>query len=435
MSIDGGRYRHGLRRLRGRPVDEHGRAATPLELLFDLTFVAAFGVAGSQLAHGIAVGHGQSATVSFVFAMFAVVWAWINVSWFASAFDNDDWLYRLLTMVQMAGVIVLAIGLPALFASVEEGANFDNRVMVAGYVVIRLALVVQWARAVRGDSRYRPLAIAYFFFVGGAQIGWVVLAVLPLTVSVALALSMALFAIEALGPVVVERRGARRDGGSTPWHPHHLAERFALLTIIALGETVFGTLASATEISAAQGWTVDAVVVLGVGIAMSFALWWTYFLVPHGPVLAVRRTKAIPWGYGHILLFASIAAVGAGLHVVGYLYDPEYDIAATTVVASIALPVVVFMTVRFMLHVWLVSALPRNTVLQIGAAVLPLAAIALALAGGAVWACLLVVLASPLSVILDFELGAWRSLDDQLARVVDPAGVETGVEAKEQGAS
>ena len=51
--------------------------------------------------------------------MFAVVWAWINVTWFASAFDNDDWLYRLLTMVQMTGVIVL-LGLPPLFSSIVE---------------------------------------------------------------------------------------------------------------------------------------------------------------------------------------------------------------------------------------------------------------------------------------------------------------------------
>ena len=84
MSIDGGRYRHGLRCLLARRADERGRAATPLELLFDLTFVAAFGVAGNELAHGIAPGHRATATVAFAFAMFAVVWAWINVTWFAS---------------------------------------------------------------------------------------------------------------------------------------------------------------------------------------------------------------------------------------------------------------------------------------------------------------------------------------------------------------
>jgi low temperature requirement protein LtrA len=119
LSIVGGHYRHGLRRLLPRATDEQGRVATPLELLFDLTFVASFAVAGGELAHGMADGHWPSATIAFVFAMFAVVWAWISVSWFASAFDNDDWLFRVLTLLQMAGVIVLACGLPALFASIE----------------------------------------------------------------------------------------------------------------------------------------------------------------------------------------------------------------------------------------------------------------------------------------------------------------------------
>jgi low temperature requirement protein LtrA len=44
--------------------------------------------------------------------MFAVIWAWIQNTWFASAYDNDDWIYRLLTMVQMIGLLVLALGLP-----------------------------------------------------------------------------------------------------------------------------------------------------------------------------------------------------------------------------------------------------------------------------------------------------------------------------------
>lgn len=126
------RYRHGLRPMRGRGRHEPHRAATPLEALYDLVFAAAFGVAGAQLAAGIAAGHGGAAVGAFVFAIAAVIWAWINFSWFASAFDTDDWLFRLFTMVQMAGVIMLAIGLPRMFESVEAHGVFDNRVMVSG---------------------------------------------------------------------------------------------------------------------------------------------------------------------------------------------------------------------------------------------------------------------------------------------------------------
>src|SRR4029453_4299158 len=66
---------HGLRPMSGRdPMDEH-RAATSLELLFDLAFVIAFSVAGSQFAHLIAEGHYRAGLFAFSFAMFAVVWA------------------------------------------------------------------------------------------------------------------------------------------------------------------------------------------------------------------------------------------------------------------------------------------------------------------------------------------------------------------------
>jgi low temperature requirement protein LtrA len=66
---------HGITRMIGRDPSEPHRAATPLELLFDLTFVVAFGVAAEQLAHLLAEGHVASGLLGFGFAMFAVCWA------------------------------------------------------------------------------------------------------------------------------------------------------------------------------------------------------------------------------------------------------------------------------------------------------------------------------------------------------------------------
>jgi len=78
--------------------------------------------------------------LGFAFATFAVTWAWINFSWFASAYDTDDWVYRLTTMVQMVGVIVLALGLPRMFASLEHGEHVDNGVIVSFAVGKRLVI-------------------------------------------------------------------------------------------------------------------------------------------------------------------------------------------------------------------------------------------------------------------------------------------------------
>jgi len=402
----------------GRDANESGRAATPLELLYDLTFVAAFGVAAGELAHGIVGGHPTAAIVSFVIAMSTVVWAWTNFTWFASAFDNDDWLFRVLTMIQMAGVLVLAIGLPPLFASIERSEGVDGGLVVAGYVVIRVAVALQWARAARGDPQYRRPALIYAVVVGVAQFGWILLALSHLTVGPSLVVIGVLFIIESLGPVVAEARG-RANGGVTPWHPHHLAERYALLTIIALGETVMGTLSAATQISALHGWTLDAVVVVAAGVAMSFALWWVYFLVPHGPALRARRTKVVPWAYGHIVLFIGVAATGAGLHVVGNVYDPDHPVTVRTAVIAVAGPVLVLMLTRYLLHAWLISSLPPKVLLHLVVLTLPIIAIILASAGFPLWGCLLLTLACPIAVIMTHELGGWRTLDVQLARFME----------------
>ena len=86
-----------------------------------------------------------------MFAAFAVIWAWLNYSWFASAYDTDDWVFRLATMVQMVGVIVLSLGLPQMFESIDHGDTLDNGVMVAGYVVMRVSLVFLWWQVSRHD--------------------------------------------------------------------------------------------------------------------------------------------------------------------------------------------------------------------------------------------------------------------------------------------
>ena len=124
------RAAHGLRPMRWRDPQEQGRVATPLELLFDLTFVVAFANAGNQMAHMVAAGHWAMGATGFVFVIFGITWAWINYAWFASAsaFDTDDWAYRLLTMVQMIGVVIFALGLAPFFHSLEGGEHVGYEV-------------------------------------------------------------------------------------------------------------------------------------------------------------------------------------------------------------------------------------------------------------------------------------------------------------------
>src|SRR6187431_651600 len=133
-----------LHPMRPRDPSEPGRSASPLELFFDLVFVVAVSIAASNLHHALSAEHFWDGVTSYLLVFFAIWWAWMNFTWFATSFATDDWLYRLLTVVQMAGVLVLAAGIQPAF----DDANFA--VLVYGYVVMRVAMVLQWLRASRG---------------------------------------------------------------------------------------------------------------------------------------------------------------------------------------------------------------------------------------------------------------------------------------------
>jgi low temperature requirement protein LtrA len=163
---------HGVTRMAGRDPNEPHRAATPLELLFDLTFVVGFRVAAEQLAHLLAESHPASGLVGFGFAMFAVCWAWINFSWFASAYDTDDWPFRVATMVQMVGVLIFTLGLPEVFGSIDHRPHLHNAVAVAGYVVMRIAMGFQWLRAAAQDPARRSACLTYLTTILVAQASW-----------------------------------------------------------------------------------------------------------------------------------------------------------------------------------------------------------------------------------------------------------------------
>ncbi|WJI49494.1 low temperature requirement protein A [Mesorhizobium sp. C089B] len=277
MSTPASSLHHHIRRMAGRDPHEAHRVATPLELLFDLTFVTAFSLASSQLAHALAEGHYAAALIGFGFASFAICWAWINFSWFSSAYDTDDWIFRLVTMVQMIGVLVLAIGLPRMFASIEHGEHLNNSVMVLGYVIMRVAMIFQWLRAARQDPGRRRACLTYAIAIAIAQIGWVVQILVDFSLATSLAFGAVLLLIELAGPVIAERR----DGG-TPWHAHHVAERYSLFAIIALGEGVVGTLATLSAVVEEQGWNLDAALIGIAGMGLTFGMWWVYYMLPSG---------------------------------------------------------------------------------------------------------------------------------------------------------
>lgn len=99
------------------------------------------------------------------------------------------------------------------------------------------------------------------------------------------------------------------------------AERYGLFTIIVLGESVLSATAGVQSALEAGGVRPLVTTVAG-GLLVVFAMWWLYFDQPAAAVLVAAREStatatrgALVWGYGHFVVFATVAATGAGLAV------------------------------------------------------------------------------------------------------------------------
>lgn len=326
--------RIGLIRMSGRNPHEHHRVASSLELFFDLVFVIAVSQASQNLHHGIAEGHAGASVLAYAMIFFAIWWAWMNFTWFASAFDTDDWLYRVTTVVQMGGVLVVAAGVH------DAMADGDWATVTWGYVIMRLAMVAQWVRLAISDTELRAVALRYATGITIVQCLWVARLALPTEAQFWTFWPAML--LEVLVPVVAER--AR----NTPWHPHHIAERYSLFVLILLGESL---LASANAVIDAlnSGEHIEGIIGLAAaGLVLAAGVWWMYFSHEYGDRLNSART-GFGFGYAHYLLFAAVGAISAGIEVELDLLTGADHLNASTASLSLTVPVAVFMFV-----VWLV---------------------------------------------------------------------------------
>jgi low temperature requirement protein LtrA len=339
-----------ITRMSARNTTEAHRASSPLELLFDLVFVVAIAQVAAQLAHSIADGHALETVGPYLMVFFAIWWAWMNFTWFASAYDTDDVPYRALVLVQMAGVLILAAGVPSAFSGVDGGYT----AVTVGYLVMRVGLVALWLRAGIQHPEGRATAFRYAAAISVVQVLWVARLALPdggpwwVFVLIALA--------DLSVPLWAERTG------HTAWHPHHIAERYGLFTIIVLGESVLASTVGVQDALDGGGLSADLIVIAAAGLSLLFVLWWLYFSEPAGDGLVRRRDLSFIWGYGHYLIFASLAAVGAGLEVAVESAGHHTETSDTVVALAVAVPVAVFLVMLWAVHAPIVDRVVINPV-------------------------------------------------------------------------
>ncbi|MEU5773837.1 low temperature requirement protein A [Streptomyces venezuelae] len=325
-----------LRPLLARGRDEEHRAATPLELFFDLCFVVAVAQAGAELVHAVAEGHTGEGILNYAMLFFAMFWAWVNFSWFASAYDNDDALYRVVTLIQIAGVLVFAAGVSRAFE------DHDFLLVWLGYLIMRIALTTQWLRVARAATgAERGTALRYAAGVLICQVGWTGLLFLPEGGRPWLFLVMAVAELSV--PVIAEH------AYTTAWHPHHISERYGLFTIIVLGETIAAATV-AVKSGIKENDALDELLPIAAGgLLIVFAAWWIYFVVPiHGRLRSNRQ--ALLWGYGHYVILGSAAAIGAGIEVAVEQAVGEAHISTVAASAAVTVPTALYLVTVWALH-------------------------------------------------------------------------------------
>jgi len=283
-------------RLRPVVLREFGveeRHATWLELFFDLCFVAAVASLADTLHHEPNFG----GIVRFAGLFVPVWWAWMGYTWYATAFDNDDGLFRVSYLAAMLAVIVLAATAGAVGVS-------GSTVFVLAYVVLQLILAALHYRAWRAaDPALRRFCTRYGF--GDALGAAVWLSSLAFAEPVRPAIWALGMLVLMITPVVAVHsfRGRAFD-------PMHIPERYGLFTLIVLGESIVVVVAGAAQ----SGITPLPALVGAAGFGIAACVWWIYF--DSVKALGLRRENLLSsftWGYGHLLIFAGIAAAAVGV--------------------------------------------------------------------------------------------------------------------------
>jgi low temperature requirement protein LtrA len=296
---------------------------TPLELFFDLVFVFAITQVTSLLAAHTTWG----GVLRGMLVLVALWWAWNVYTWLTSALDVDEGGVRLAMLASMAAMLVAALAVPQAFGD-------DAVLFGVAYFIVRLLHLVLSAIVSRGDPdrrdalvRFAPTAIVGAsllvvagFFDGDVQIAvWVVA-----------------LGIDYLGPTVI--------GMGRGWRvaPEHFAERYGLIILIALGESII-----AIGVGARFDLGAEEIVAAVLGVVVVFALWWLYFDV--AAIFARRRlAQARPiergrlardaYGYLHLPLVAGIVLFALGLKTtLRHVAEPLDTIAAVGLCGGTAL--------------------------------------------------------------------------------------------------
>ncbi|MBF6453657.1 low temperature requirement protein A [Nocardia cyriacigeorgica] len=306
----------GSKRARLQPMAE-GSSVTQLELFFDLVLVFAFTMVTDLASE-------ETTAKNLLRALLCLAlmwWLWISYSWLGNLVRADEGIARVGMFVAMGGAFIAALTIPEAFDDLD-GGWFGPLVFAIAYLVVRLVhLALMWL-AGEGDSKLRAQILRWA--LGSITLGTTLLVVAALVDG---RLQIALWIAAIAGDWVWTRFAG------TEWRlasASHYAERYGLIIIVALGESIvsIGIGVAGLPIS----WPITLASMLG--LAISGLLWWAYFdvaalTVEHALTEATgaRQIKIAQmcYMYWHFPMIAGVIGLSLGLKKVLYYVGDESD--------------------------------------------------------------------------------------------------------------
>jgi low temperature requirement protein LtrA len=294
-----------------------------LELFFDLVFVLAF----TQCTALIVAEPSWAGMVRGLLVLALLWWAWGGYAWLTSAIDPEEGAVRIAMFGAMAALLVVALTVPAAFS--DLGVAF-----AVAYGVVRAAHLALFVLASRGDPGLRH-SVATLAVSSAIGLGLLVAAAFLDGVPQGALWALAIL-IDYGGPAIFGVAGWRLV-------PSHFAERYGLIIILALGESIV-VLGVGAEVGLSLAVGTAAVL----GVALAAAMWWAYFDVV--ALVTERRLLAAPEGrsrnafardsysYLHLPMAAGIVLAAAGVEtIVAHVDEPLPTVPAAALLGGVAL--------------------------------------------------------------------------------------------------
>lgn len=278
-----------------RTEGEHGihRKVTWLELFYDLFFVVTI----SQLAHTLTGNLSMEKILAYAFMFLPVWWLWIGTTYYNERFETDgleNRIYHFLLMIPVTGMAV----------SIHNGLGSGSLGLGLSYLVGRLIINFLWFRAAIHVREFRPTGRTFAF---GFTLSVVLMAVsLFVDPPLRFWLWAAAFATDLVTPWLTLKEQAKLPRFSAS----KLPERFGLLMLIVLGESIVGVV---NGLASSHESNTQALISAFLAIAVGFGFWWTYFDYIGRRVPKHNIYANITWSYSHLPLAMGIASFGASL--------------------------------------------------------------------------------------------------------------------------